>query len=137
MLVLIVDTSAQVMDRLEEIISEAENIRAVYKTVCYEEAIKLFKKNKPDAVVLDSGLPGNKSVDLLREFKKINAAAVVIVLSVHMDAQVQEQCSLLRADYFFDKYNDFEKIPGVINSITTARKATVREIFIPVKTGSS
>lgn len=136
MLVLIVDTSSQVMERLEEIISEAENVCAIYKAVSYEEAIKLFKKNKPDAVLLDSGLPGNKSVDLLREFKKINAAAVVIVLSIRMDDHTQEQCISLGADFFFDKYNEFEKIPGVINSIATGKKTAVHKILRPAKTGS-
>ena len=117
MKVLIVDSSIRIMERLEEILSEAENITAIHRALSYEEAIKLFKENKHDAVLLDIYLPGNESFKLLKEIKQTGFKTSVIILSIQTDNYVQERCKLLGADFFFDKYNDFEKIPGVINAI--------------------
>jgi hypothetical protein len=40
MLILIIDNSIQIIERLEEIISEAEKITAIHRAVSYEEAKK-------------------------------------------------------------------------------------------------
>ncbi|MEP6846681.1 MAG: hypothetical protein ABI861_11780, partial [Panacibacter sp.] len=56
----------------------------------------------------------------LKEIKETGIKTSVIVLSIHIDGAIQEQCKALGADYFFDKYYDFEKIPATLN--TTADK---------------
>jgi DNA-binding NarL/FixJ family response regulator len=117
MKVLIVDSSIRIIERLEEILSEAENITAIHRAVSYEEATKLFKENKHDAVLLDIFLPRNESFKLLKEIKQTGCKTSVIILSVQTDNYVQERCKSLGADFFLDKYNEFEKIPGVINGI--------------------
>lgn len=118
MVILIVDSSIQIIERLEEILSEAENITAIHKAVSYQEAAKLFKEIKHDLVLLDSGLPGNGWIDLLKEIKGTSSTTPVIVLANHLDNHNKEKCKFLGADFFFDKYHDFEKIPRVINAIT-------------------
>ncbi len=114
MQVLIVDSSIQIIERLEEIISEAENIIAVHGAVSYEEAKKLFKENKHDVVLLDINLRGNESLKLLREIKKTHGETCVIILFTHIDNYIQEQFKSLGADFFFDKYYDFEKISELL-----------------------
>ena len=116
MQILIVDRSIRVIDRLEEIVSEAENITAIHRAVCYEEAKKLFIENKHDAVLLDIDLPGNESLKLLKEIKKTGGETCVIILSIHMDNYTQEKYKSLGADFFFDKYYDFEKICGLLEA---------------------
>ena len=114
MLILIVDRSVQIIERLEEIIVEAVDITAVHKTVSYEEAKKLFKENKHDVVLLDVDLPKNGSLKLLKE---INRKACVIILSTYTDNYyIREQCKFLGVDFFFDKYYDFEKIGGLLSN---------------------
>jgi DNA-binding NarL/FixJ family response regulator len=114
MQVLIVDNSIQIIERLEEILFEAGNIAAIHKASSYEEAKKLFKENKYDAVLLDNDLPGNESLKLLKEIKKTGEKTCIIILFTHMDNYIQEQCKYLGVDFFLDKYCDFEKIYGVI-----------------------
>jgi DNA-binding response OmpR family regulator len=114
MLILIIDSSIQIVERLEEIISEAENITAIHRAVSYEEAKKLFKENKYAAVLLDIDLPGNESLKLLREIKKNRKETCIIILFTHIDNYIQEQCKLMGADFFFDKYYDFGKISGLL-----------------------
>ena len=78
----------------------------------------LFKEKRPNVVLLDGGLQGTMSIDLLKEFKAPNENTTVIILDNNMGNHEEEKCKSLGADYFFDKYNDFEKIPAFITSIS-------------------
>ena len=117
MKILIVDTFVQMIARLEEILSEVAVDLTIYSAVSYEAAAKLFKENMPGVVLLNISLHCNESFRLLTEIKEAGCNTSVIVLSINTDAHIQEQCKLLSADYFLDKYYDFEKIPAVINTI--------------------
>ena len=112
--VLVVDSSVMIIERWQNILTETENIKTVYGAVSYKDASLLFKQKNPTVVLLDAGLPGTMSIDLLKEFKSINDNTIVIILSDTADNQQQEKYKSLGADYCFDKYHDFEKIPAFI-----------------------
>jgi len=60
--------------------------RAGYKDVIEavdgETGIALYKKEKPDLVLLDLRLPGMQGMDVFKELKKINRSVKVIVVSI-------------------------------------------------------
>jgi DNA-binding NarL/FixJ family response regulator len=114
MQVLIVDSSLGVTERLEEIISEAEYITAIHRAGSYKEAIKIFNENKYDAVLLDIDLPGNNSIELLKEIRRAGGKTFVIIMYTHADSYIMKQCKSVGVDFFFDKYYDFEKICGLL-----------------------
>jgi DNA-binding NarL/FixJ family response regulator len=124
MLLLIVDSSPAIIERFEEILSEAENSMVIQRAVSYKEAKQLFNESRHDVVLLDIDLPGNESLKLLREMKNAGGETDVIILFTLVDNYVQEQCKYLGVDFFFDKYYDFEKIQRVLYavSLTNARK---------------
>lgn len=116
MIVLVVDSSVIIIERWQNILSETENVKTVYGAVAYNDALTLFNQIKPNVVLLDGDLPGNTSMDLLKMFKATDEKATVIVVANNADNYVEEKCKLFGADFFFDKYNDFEKIPAFINT---------------------
>src|SRR5882757_9368927 len=116
MLILIVDSSIEIIERLEELLSEAENITTIHKAASSEETKKLFEKNKYDMVLLDIDLPGNGSLKILKEIKKTGRETRVIILFTYIDKYIREQCKYLGADFFFDKYYDFEKIYDLLTA---------------------
>jgi DNA-binding NarL/FixJ family response regulator len=118
MQILIVDRSAQIIERLEEIIAEADNITAIHSAVAYEEAKKLCAANKYDVVLLDIDLPEHESLKLVKEIKKPGGNSRVIIQFTHLDNYTREQCKLAGVDFFFDKYYDFEKICGFLDSVS-------------------
>jgi two-component system OmpR family response regulator len=133
MLILIVDSSVPIIERLEEMISEAGNITAIQRAVSSEEAKKLFKENKHDAVLLDIDLPGNESLKLVKEIKNSSEETCVIILFAHIDNYIQKQCESLGVDFFFDKYYEFEKICGLLCSlsfINTKRRFGQKEKYV-------
>ncbi len=114
MKILIADSSIFILDRLENLILERFSNAAVLRTGSYKDAMMLFKEQLPDIVLLDVSMP--KSLSLLGEIKKIQSKTFVIVLSIQIDLEVDKKYSLRGADFFLDKYYEFEKIPGIIKT---------------------
>jgi DNA-binding NarL/FixJ family response regulator len=121
MRVLIADNSELIVQRLEELLSESTFILMIDRAFSYEEAQQLFNQNKPDVVVLDINLPGNTSYQLLKEIKEEVPQTVVIVMSIRLDEYILQQCRNLGADFFFDKYYEFQNIPVTINGMATKK----------------
>ncbi|MBZ5574333.1 MAG: sigma-54 dependent transcriptional regulator [Acidobacteriia bacterium] len=48
-----------------------------------EEALKVFQEEKPDLTLLDMVLPGADGVEVLRQIKQINPAAIVVMMSAY------------------------------------------------------
>jgi len=117
MQVLIVDSSRRRIERLKLVLSETENVISAYGAVSYKEGIRVLSEIKLNAVLIDSGLPGNECIALLKEVKEVNSNTRVIVLINGEDDHLQIKCKSLGADFFFDKYHEFEKIPEAINRI--------------------
>lgn len=119
MTLLIIDGSDIIIQRLAFLITESEsnNISAVHSAVTYADAALLLREIKPDVVLLDMHLPGHQSPDLLKLIKKNNANGALIILVNYANAVTKEKYKWVGADFVFDKYNDFEKIPGAIDAI--------------------
>ena len=115
---LIIDTSTVIMQRLKELVSESLDIEHIELSANFSTASKNIKDSLPDIVLLDLTLPLNESIEFLRKIKKENSRMAVIVLSDAVDERIEEQCKVAGADYFFDRYNEFEKIPGAIQEIS-------------------
>lgn len=115
--ILIVDTSTAIIQRLKDLVSESASIEAIELSENCSDASEKIKENLPDIVLLDLALPAHSSIEFLREMKKENPQISVIVLSDAPGKRMKEQCESAGSDYFFDKYNEFEKIPGAIEEI--------------------
>ena len=114
---LIVDSSLQIVQRLEEMLLTTKATSAVFISDNYENGLQLFNENKPDIVLIGISLPEDRSIKLLVEIKTMVYKIPVIILSASMHSYIHHQCRLLGADYILDKYYEFEKIPAVINGI--------------------
>jgi DNA-binding NarL/FixJ family response regulator len=117
MTVLVVDGSVVLIERWQRILIETGYIKAVYGAVSYNDALRLFIEINPDLVLLDDGLAASKALDLLIEMKERCEKIQVIILENSNNTQIKEKYIAHGASMFFDKYNDFEKIPGAIKRI--------------------
>src|SRR5690349_18012249 len=65
-----------------------------------EEARKIFEEEKPDLTLLDIVLPGIDGVEVLRQIKGTNPAAIVVMMSAyHMVDRAVEAMKLGAYDY--------------------------------------
>jgi two-component system, LytTR family, response regulator len=115
--ILIIDSSIQIINRLEElIVSESEYKFVIESAIDLDEAVRQINKIRPGIIILDMNLPNNGSFEILKLLKKTNFITVIIALSIHIDDQFKQQAVLAGVDYFLDKYIDFEKLPALLNA---------------------
>jgi len=127
-MILIIERSTEVLDRLIQIVSEIEHPKTIFKATGFEEALLLLEDIKPKIVLLDSCLPEHKSIDLLKKIKTGNTTAKVIVLSNNPDARYERHYLSIGADVFLDKYHDYEKLPELITNIYCDNELPVNDL---------
>lgn len=125
MIVLVIDSSPLFIERWQLMLSEMNCVRVVYGAVSYKDALKLFKELQPRVVLLDTNLPANRSIDLLAEMKANLSATTVIIVADRVDEHTQQQFSANGADFFFDKYYEFEKIPDILKAMAVKRRVVI------------
>lgn len=115
MQILLVDSSLLILQRLEELLADMVLPLHIHKAVSYTDGHFLFSEKKPEMVILDVNLPQSASYRLLKEMKETAPETIVITLSIHTETDIQQQCKRLGSDFFFDKYDEFEKIPAIVD----------------------
>lgn len=119
MKVLIADGSEEIVNRLDELLFEHPLVKMTYKATTYGSAKVIFNEHRPDIVLLDNNFPDNKSLKLLAEIKADFFTTKVIMLSLHHNEYINNQCKIRGANYFIDKYHDFDKLTPLLTSIKT------------------
>jgi DNA-binding NarL/FixJ family response regulator len=118
--VFIVDDSCVVRERLVALLADVPDVVVVGQAGTAAEAIRQIRKLQPAAVVLDISMPGGNGLSVLREIRRANSAATVIMLTNFSQEQYREKCAALGADYFFDKSTEFEQVRGVLERLESA-----------------
>lgn len=128
MKVLIVDSSVEIIERLQQQLADIKNISSVYGAVAQKDGLEFFRKISPSVVLVDSGLRKNESFELVKEIRQSEVKTHIIVLLNGEDELLYGKFRSLGVDFFFDKYHEFEKIPGAINYIAAERKEVINGI---------
>lgn len=118
--VLLVEDSLPVRERLRSLIEESGPVEIVGEAATVDGAIMLFRQQRPDAVVLDLNLIDGNGGVVLTTIKRLRPACVVLVLTNFAIPGCREACLQLGADYFFDKFREFERVPEVLSKLRSA-----------------
>ncbi len=78
------------------------------------QGIELYRKEKPDIVLLDMGLPSISGLEVLKEIKRIDAEAKVIIITGYPSAQMMEEAMSNGAFAFYAK----PSVIGMLRKIT-------------------
>jgi DNA-binding NarL/FixJ family response regulator len=115
--VLVVDDSLQVRRRLCEKITEETSVQIVAQAGSAREALHAFQQLRPDAVILDMGLPDASGMEVLRQIKQATPLCFVIVLTQYDEPMFAELARTLGADCFFHKSTEFERVAEVLRAL--------------------
>jgi DNA-binding NarL/FixJ family response regulator len=115
--VFITDDSATVRERLVGMLAELTGITVVGQAQDATEALVAIRRTQPDVVILDVRLPGGSGVNVLRLLKKTEPAPKVIMLTSYSYPQYRCVCEAAGADFFFDKFTEFHKIPNALGGL--------------------
>jgi DNA-binding NarL/FixJ family response regulator len=118
LVILLVEDSLLIIERLIGMLGEVDNVKLIIHAASYRETIRMMNEVRADVVLLDLNLPDKSGIELLQVIKTTQPQMKMIVLTNHATESYREICTGMGADYFFDKSNDFDKIPHVICSMS-------------------
>jgi DNA-binding NarL/FixJ family response regulator len=107
---LIVDDSRMVRERLVALAAEIPGLTLVGAAATAAEAILVFDREKPGAVVLDIGLPEVDGLAVLRHIRRQTSAAVVLIFTGQSSPEMVQSCRALGANQVFDKSADLDSL---------------------------
>lgn len=113
-IVMIVDDSLVILERMICMLEETENIEFVVHAGTYKEALGLLDDLRPDYLLLDIHLPDENGINLLKLVREKYNRILVFIMTNQPTDQYRETCKRLGAARFFDKSCDFERIPEAL-----------------------
>jgi DNA-binding NarL/FixJ family response regulator len=116
-MVLVVDDSKSVRDRLVAMLAEIAGVQEVLQADGGELALSILAARAPRVVVLDIHMPGPSGLDVLPVMKARPSAPVVILLTNHPTEHHRRQAMELGADHFFDKSRDFSSVCEIVRQL--------------------
>ncbi|MDD5194338.1 MAG: response regulator [Candidatus Omnitrophica bacterium] len=106
--VLVVDDEKEIVDFLEHFLQRL-NIE-VFKAVDGSAAIDLYNLHSPDCTILDITMPGKDGLEVLREIRKTNPQATVIMLTGKEEQEYQEKAKKYGAADYITKPLDLAEL---------------------------
>ena len=112
---LVVDDEKGISEQLKEFLEDRKY--TAFAALDAVKAIEIMKKENPNIVILDIRLEGSSGMDLLREIKKINPKARVIMLTGYPDDKTRSMSKELGASAYLTKPYNFEEIVKVARNL--------------------
>lgn len=116
--VLIVEDSTLVRERLVGLAQEHLSADSICSVANGADAIAVFDRSRPDAVLLDLGLPDVSGLEVLEHIRRAGTATEVVVFTNWAGPEMEARCHLLGANYFVSKAHDVGAIIEILRTIT-------------------
>jgi chemotaxis response regulator CheB len=118
--IFIVDESPFFRKWLRKLILAIPGIHIVGEARDPLDTLRLIRRLKPDAIVMDLKTQWRSRVDLIRSIKDTTPIPKVIVLT--SEAYFKYQSKVYeKADFVLDKLTEYNRIPEILNSLHQAR----------------
>ena len=112
MKILIIDDEVSILETLEMFFVEKG-----YKTITAIDAsngLRIFRKKKPEIVILDIRLPDKSGFDVLMEIQKLDKRSRVIMITAYHDMEATIQAMKLGACEYVKKPIDIEELENAV-----------------------
>ena len=115
--VVTVDDSPAIAQRLKSLLSDLAQVELLGNAEDIASALHVIHQGRPHVVFLDINLSHDKprnGIDLLHVLRKAYPMMKLIMLTNMSEVRYREICKHHGADLFFDKSEDFDKIPETL-----------------------
>ena len=110
MKVFVADSSPCILERLDSLLSEIPGIEIAGHARDGEEAIALIQACEPEVLILDSSLPPEGGLGLLRRLRSKGCTPVILVITSFPTLQYRTKFHEAGAAYFFDKSREQDRL---------------------------
>jgi two-component system invasion response regulator UvrY len=121
--IMLVDDHAIVRAGFRRLLEQRSDFRVVAEAADAERAYALYVEHEPDVVVMDLSMPGVSGLDTIRRIIGRQAAARILVFSMHEDASVAERAIQLGARGYVTKSNAPEVLATAVAEVMAGRLA--------------
>ena len=121
MRIYVVEDSADVRERLIEMIGEMAHTEVVGEAENFASAVSGIRSTRPDVAILDIRLADDTGtgIDVLHEIHKTMPGLRAIVMSNFATPQFAKASADAGAEYFLDKSQDFERSPEILRQMSS------------------
>ena len=124
--IITVEDSPIVVERIQSMLKEIAFVDFRGNATNISSALSLIGEEQPHVIIIDISLEEDKpkanGINLLIELRQKYSDVVIIMFTNLVEPQYRNTCKVLGANYFFDKSNDFEKIPEALKEINSIKK---------------
>lgn len=132
--VLLLDDHAIVREGYRRLIEKHPDIDVVAEAEDAAAGYRAFKEFSPDVVVVDISMPGRGGIDLVRQLRQRDAAARVLIFTMHASATYAQQAFRAGARGYVTKSSPPEVLVSAIRSVFAGRPALCAEINAAIAT---
>jgi DNA-binding NarL/FixJ family response regulator len=115
--VLLAEDSQAIRERLVQSFESLSNVVVVGAYEDPDAAIAGIQQHQPDVVLLDIRLRNGSGMRVLQYTVHSYPSTKIAVLSNFTEPQYRSACFKNGAHYFFDKSNEFEKVPELLKQL--------------------
>lgn len=119
---LIIEDHQMLASLIEKQLHTFENVGEVLQVKSGAEALKSFKSNYVDFVLLDLFLPDMDGMTLIPKFKEINGSTKIIVISAETHVTIVKKVVKLGIDAYVSKMNNENELLNAINSVKEGKR---------------
>ena len=136
MKILLVDDHAVVREGVRRLVSNTMNA-VILESASGREALPLFRKERPDLIILDLNLEGISGLELIRRFLLENDAASILVFSMHTEPIYAARALNMGARGYVSKSAPAGELLTAIRRILDGMRFVEREIEAELATAQS
>lgn len=114
--ILIVEDTHVISDMLVEMLKEKHPDYLCYTAYSYFEGQDILNHQDIEVALLDINLPDKSGIELLKYIKHFYPHITAIMISNSASETYRNYCKKEGAYQFIDKSNEFETIPGIVDS---------------------
>lgn len=126
--VMLVDDHAVVREGYRALLDRQPGLSVVAEAGEGAEAYRLFKQAQPDLVVMDLSMPGLGGVEAIRRIRQWDAAARILVFTMHQNAAFAVQAIRAGAQGYVTKSSPPEVLIGAVREVLAGRMALSPDI---------
>jgi DNA-binding NarL/FixJ family response regulator len=125
MKVFVIEDSALVRGRLEEMLSETPNVALMGQAAQPSDAVEAVLAARPDVVIL--GDQPRSAIDFLAQLQASEIPMVKILLTSFPNPLYRQSCLDAGANYFLDKTIEFERIVEIIEGLVIQQSQSIKK----------
>lgn len=126
--VMLVDDHAVVREGYRCLIEKHDDMKVVAEVPDGDTAYQSYKNLNPDVVVLDLSMPGRGGIEVVRHLRKWDAAARILIFTMHQNSAYAVQAFQAGAQGYITKSSPTEVLIGAIRDVFAGKRAISTDV---------